>query len=62
MEERKRVREENPGGGYGWFNFGKPAQRQEGEQQAGAWGLPGFAKGWWASEDKDGAPSGFYEK
>lgn len=62
MEERKQAKEENPSAGYGWFNFGGKSAPQEGEQQAGGWGMPGFAKGWMGGGDKDDAPSSFYEE
>lgn len=64
--ERKRIREENPAGGnWGWFHFGKPAEKEAGggggvdAQGKGGIGLGRFAPAWMMGGDKDAAPTGF---
>lgn len=65
MEERKRVKEENPTAGYGWFNFGKTAPAAAGQEpaQGGGWGMPAFASSiFGGGPDKDDAPAGFEDR
>lgn len=62
MEKRKKVKEENPTGGYGWFNFVKSANapQEEGQEAQAGWNLRSFAPNWLTGGgDPDAPPSTF---